>query len=97
MQAYSAPKLAVNIRWYERTKSFATKGSPLDHFAFARRWKVYFRPSSEISHFSATPGLGASVTGSAESKPSWRARERWYSYTPVVVWESKSWGSSPFP
>ena len=40
----------------EYSKSAAVTGSPLDHYD-SLKWNVYARPSFEISHVSAIPGI----------------------------------------
>jgi ABC-type oligopeptide transport system substrate-binding subunit len=60
----------VRIRFQDQTKSSAVTGSPLDHFPFLLRLKIYSFPSSLILHDSAAPDRLAPPFGFAVVRPS---------------------------
>nr|EKW6673077.1 lipocalin family protein [Klebsiella pneumoniae] len=76
------------------TKSWAVTGSPLDHFASLRRWKVQTLKSL-LSQLSATPGIGWPSFGEVFSKPSNRSRLILASGTPSILFGSSDCGSAP--
>ena len=77
------------------TKSSAVTGSPLDHFAFLRRWKIKVL-LSVVSQLSATPGI-VLPAASWFTKPSSKSRITFDSGTPSVLCGSIDATSVPLP